>query len=177
MFTFDRPLFPTGRVHLIGISESLNALHVVHEFLAQAGIDRAKLAFADAGLGRRPTVTDMESAIRAETETLVIFNIAGLVGYRVRSRERTIKVMEDLRRLALDNDVAVIAVAKTTDCWGGRQRIAGSPAWGEGASTVVIVDPGSTAETIRVSLSADSPKPQEFDLALPAQPTGAPTRR
>src|SRR5262245_35324132 len=168
MITFDRPLFPTGRVHLIGISESLNALHVVHDFLAQAGIDRPKVAFADAGLGRRPMVADMESAIRAETETLVIFNIAGLVGCRVRSRERTIKVMESLRRVALDNDVAVIGVTKTTDCGGGRQRIAGSTAWGEAASTVVIVDPGSTAETIRVSLSADSPKPQEFDLVLPA---------
>ena len=176
MVTFDRPLFPTGQVHLIGISESLEALRVVHDLLSQAGIGPPKLAFADAGLGRWPMVADIESEIRAETETLVIFNIAALVGYKVRSRERIFKLMEGLRRVALDNNVAVIGITKTTDCWGGRQQIAGSTAWGEAASTVVTVHPGSTADTIAVSLDAPNMKPQEFELVLSKQYQGVAVR-
>src|SRR5262245_21826310 len=166
MPTFDSPLFAKRRVHLIGISESLNPRPAVARLLSHAGFDPRRVVFVDGALVRSPMVADLELRIPCKTETLVILDAPALVDYKVRSRERTFKVMVGLRRVALDNNVPVIGVTKTTDCWGSRQRIAGSTAWGEVASTVAIVDPGSTADTIAVWLNGPNLKPQEFDLAL-----------
>jgi len=166
MPTLDSPLFAQRRVHLIGISESLNPRPAVARLLSHAGFDPRRVVFVDGALVRSPMVADLELRIPCKTEALVILDAPALVGYKVRSRERTFKVMVGLRQVALDSNRPVIGVTKTNEYWHGRQRIAGSTAWGEVASTVATVDPGSTADTIAVWLKGPNLQPQKFELAL-----------
>jgi len=79
--------------------------------------------------------------------------------------------MRTLQLLALDRNFTVIGVTRAMESGYGRERIVGSNRWIRLASTVVIADPGSTADTIAVSLNGPNLKHQEFDLALPENRT------
>jgi hypothetical protein len=163
-------LFPKRRVHLIGISESLDAPRVVHSLLAHDGIDPKNVLFIDAGLLRSPAVADIDKRIMPETEIVVILNIDALVGYKPRSGQRAVKIMRQLVRVAPARNVAMIGVTQTTEHWNGRQQIAGSNRWNDLARTVVIVDGGSKPGTITASVSGPNQKPQKFELALAEKP-------
>jgi len=162
----ERPIFPKRRPHLIAVSKSVDAKRAVPPVLSQAGIDPAKTLFFEATVGAK--VADIETMIKPDTEVIVIWNLPALVGYKLRSDQRVLKLMRELQMLAYDRRIAVIGVTGTSDAYRGRERVAGSTVWIHIASTVVFVDPGSTPNTIAASLTAPNLAPQEFDLALPA---------
>jgi len=167
MKTQNRTLFPSRRVHLIGISKSLEARPVADRLLSHAGMDPSTVLFIDAGLDEQ-ALRHLKHTSSPMPEAIVVLDLPALVKYKVESDERTFKVMRDLQHLALDRNVAVIGVTEATKNGYGRERIAGSDRWIRQASTVVIVDAGPGPNTITASISAPNLKSEDIELALPS---------
>src|SRR5262249_40507892 len=96
----ERPLFPKGRPHLIATAKSVDAKRAVPPLLSHAGIDPAKILFFEATVGDR--VADIQEKIKPDTEAIVIWNLPALVGYKLRSDQRVLKMMRELQLLAYD---------------------------------------------------------------------------
>src|SRR5262249_53336641 len=147
----QRPLFATGRVHLIAVSKRVDAGRAVPVVLLHAGTDLTKTRFVDAAVGS--TVADIEHAITPDTETIVIFNLPALVKYNMDDDWVVLRMMHELRRLVEDpkfgREIAVIGVTGTSDEYRGVERVEGaSTVPVRTTSSVVIVDPGPTPATI-----------------------------
>src|SRR5262245_58674320 len=91
----QRPLFPTGRLHLIAISKTVDANRAVPPLLIHAGIDPIKTRFVDATSGC--TVGQIEKAITPGTEVLVVWNLPALVDYSIESDPLVLKMMRELQ--------------------------------------------------------------------------------
>jgi hypothetical protein len=90
-------LFPKGRPHLIGISESLD-IRVVDSVLSHAEIDPTKVVFIDAA--RNPNASrNVDKKLPPGTEAIVILNLAALVDYKIHSEKLSVKETRQLQEL------------------------------------------------------------------------------